>query len=376
MNLARKSSPSVVFAMLIGTGLLAGCMDDPAGITMPDPSGTSGSKSGTAGGSGDVDQAGAPSTSSAGSGGTDGHEQHEPMGGDASTSTGGTAGSAIGGSGGGTEPQPAAGAGGAEDTTEEGVHIPPACLFHSDPAPQAAGGSGGAPATPTVTQALSPFVGSYLADATGRTLYIYGNDVPGDCNTQPKSNCTADCLVSWPVFDAGARVLPPELTDAGFGTIARAEGGYQTTYMGWPLYYYKADLTLGQMTGQGKGKAWFVAESVLPNVVIMKSGTTKYLADASGHTLYVSAADQAATSDADPVSNCDQACLSVFEPFRLKNVSAVTSLEPLDFAVFERHGKSGLQLSYKGLPLYRAATDLKAGDMNGTAMSGFTAAAP
>ena len=39
-------------------------------------------------------------------------------------------------------------------------------------------------------------------------------------------------------------------------------------------------------------------------------------------------------------------------------------------------GKGNVQVAYKGRPLYRAATDLKSGDMTGTSVSGFTAALP
>ena len=182
--------------------------------------------------------------------------------------------------------------------------------------------------------------------------------------------------MSWPPFYAGARVLSPGLSDDGFGEVERDDGTFQTTYHGWPLYYYKTDLTLGQSTGQGKGKTWHVAEVAPPSVVIMKSGMLKYLADADGHTLYVSANDQAGGADTDPVSNCDGVCLQTFEGFHEKNFSSVTSLEPLDFQVFARRGKGGLQIAYKGLPLYRAATDLKSGDKNGVAVDGFTAAVP
>jgi len=41
-----------------------------------------------------------------------------------------------------------------------------------------------------------------------------------------------------------------------------------------------------------------------------------------------------------------------------------------------RPGKGAVQVAYKGQPLYRAATDLKSGDMTGTSVSGFTAALP
>jgi predicted lipoprotein with Yx(FWY)xxD motif len=355
---------------------LGACVEEGAGLTVPDAAGSSGTKAtagsahGGSGGSATMtDDGGSTAMNDAGAG-----QVHE-SGGEMPTGGSSTAGATAAG-GSSAMPEggvPAAGGAGGEPN-EEGVHIGPTCVFHSDPAlPMGEGGAGPAP---TVTLQLSPFIGGYLADGAGRTLYMYGADLPGDCNTPPQSNCVADCLTSWPVFDAGERVLPAELADAGFGTIARPEGGFQTTYMGWPLYYYKADLTLGQMTGQGKGKVWHAAESTPPSVVIMKAGAVKYLADTSGHTLYVSADDAKGTTDADPVSNCSGSCLQTFEPFHDHKLSLVSSLEPLDFGVFVRHGSGGLQLAYKGQPLYRAATDKKSGDMTGTVLTGFTAAAP
>ncbi|HEX7454355.1 MAG TPA: hypothetical protein VF294_18815, partial [Polyangiaceae bacterium] len=240
----------------------------------------------------------------------------------------------------------------------------------------AAGAGGGGPAL-TVTLQVSPFVGSYLADATGRSLYTYGGDLPGDCHTPPVSQCVADCLGSWPMFPAGARVLAVGLDDNAFGAIQRGYGTWQTTYFGWPLYYYKADLTVGQVTGQGKGKTWHLAQQKPPGVVILsKTGSPKYLADRSGHTLYVSSADQAGSSDKDPVSACSGSCRSTFEPFHEENFSVVTSLAAADFGAFVPPGTGALHVTYKGMPLYRAATDLKSGDMNGTASAGFTAAMP
>jgi len=57
-------------------------------------------------------------------------------------------------------------------------------------------------------------------------------------------------------------------------------------------------------------------------------------------------------------------------------LSVVTSLEESDFSVFIRSGGGGLQIAYKGLPLYSATTDLKSGDTTGLASAGFTAAVP
>ena len=236
-------------------------------------------------------------------------------------------------------------------------------------------GSAGAPAA-DVNVRTSPFVGSYLADATGRTLYFYGADLTGDCqaNNPPVSRCDAACLNSWPVFNAGARSLGAGLDDAAFGTIERSPGVYQTTYYGWPLYYYKDDLTLGQMTGQGKAKIWHVAEVKLPAFVVMREGTARYLADTAGHTLYVSSADQVGNGSRDPASNCGGSCLTVFQRLNVPMLSVVQSLESDDFWTFQ-NADGSLQLAFRGAPLYRALTDMQAGDVTGTATTGFTAAA-
>lgn len=380
-TLPKLSPKTCLSAAWLAALALGACVEEGAGLTVPDAPGSSGkAAAGSAhfgsGGNGTmVEDGGNPGMNDAGAG------QVPAAGGAMATGGSNTAGTEAtsGGSSvmgeGGAPVVANAGAGG-EATEPEGVHIGAACVFHSAPSLPGEEGAGGAAPVPTVTQQLSPFIGAYLADGTGRTLYTYGADLPGNCNTPPQSNCVADCLVSWPVFDAGERILSPELADAGFGTIARPEGGFQTTYMGWPLYYYNKDLTLGMMTGQGKGKTWHAAETTPPSVVIMKAGAVKYLADSAGRTLYISADDVKGTTDVDPVSNCSGSCLQTFEGFHDKKLSLVSSLEPLDFSVFVRHGAGGLQLAYKGQPLYRAATDQKSGDMTGTAITGFTAALP
>jgi predicted lipoprotein with Yx(FWY)xxD motif len=355
-------------------------------------------------------------TSHAGTKSSSGGDEMQPAaGGDgqqtAGTSNGGTSGPVAGNAGtagsagngpqtGGSEStggQPAAAgappaeggmpaaAGGADDQGGAGgVEEPPvamSCIFHTvappPPIEEAGGAGGAAPAPgPSVVSQPSPFVGLYLTDAAGRTLYTNGGDTPGDCHTAPAEHCDADCAVTWPPFDAGSRILGAGLDDSRFGSIQRGDGITQATYMGWPLYYYNKDLLLGQLTGQGKGKVWHAAKVTPPDVVIMKLGTAKYLADGAGFTLYVSAADLAGTSSADPVSNCDSECSKTFVPFHEKSLSAVTSLEPADFSVFVRKGVGGLQVAYKGMPLYRAATDVGPGTQTGTTVMGITAAAP
>lgn len=374
-----KASQQTLRALLsvsvLGLSFVPACVADEPGISDDDSAGASGGGKAPKAGSGGSSVAG----SSADAGGA-------PAGTSGAAAAGGHAGSGVtpmGGAGGDVDKGGATSVGeggqmnGQAGQGEGGAGTPPvaqSCIFHTDAVDEPSAGGAG-PAATVVVQS-NAFIGSYLTDAAGRTLYTYGADLPGDCVTPPTSGCVADCLVSWPVFDAGSRVLGTGLNDAAFGEIDRGDGVWQTTYYGWPLYYYKSDLTLGQLTGQGKGKTWHVAELIPPSVQIMKGATAKYLADAGGHTLYVSAADQPGTEADDPVSVCEGDCLDTFKPFRDKHLSVVTSLNEAEFTVFARHGSGGLQLAYKGLPLYLASTDLKSGDMTGLNTVGFTAALP
>lgn len=386
-------APSVLLGFVAALQL-TGCGESPTGL----PSETAGAGGESAQGGA---QPGAGASSKAGESGEAGEANAVGQGGEAGEAAGGAANHPQGGStatGGTTESGGGTASGGTSTTagtTGEGgtlgeAVIPTTCPFHTEPGLGAsgAGGSGGtsgaggtstggaAGAATTITLQNSPFVGSYLADTTGRTLYTYGNDLPGDCNTPPVSNCVTDCLISWPILPAGERTLPAGLDDGAFGAILRADGAWQTTYYGWPIYYYKTDLLLGQVFGQGKAKTWHIVEKKPPGVNIMRPGSFRYLGDVSGHTLYISSADQPGTASSDPVSNCTGTCLTTFEPFHEKNFSVVTSLLQADFSSFVRPGRSSIHIAYKGMPLYRAATDTKSGDMTGTATSGFTAALP
>jgi predicted lipoprotein with Yx(FWY)xxD motif len=359
---------ALLSASVLGLSFIPACVADEPGIADESAGSGSGGKVSKAGSGGaavagsSVDAGGVAAGGHAGSAVT-------PMGGAGGNGVEVDQGGAPTGEGGQMQGQAGQGEGGVGTTP-----VANSCIFHTDAvADPSAGGAG--PVASVVLQ-TNAFVGSYLTDTAGRTLYTYGADLPGDCVTPPSSGCVADCLVSWPPFDAGSRVLGTGLDDAAFGSIDRGDGTWQTTYYGWPLYYYKTDLTLGQLTGQGKGKTWHVAELIPPSVQIMKNATAKYLGDTNGHTLYVSAADQVGTDVDDPASVCEDECLNTFKPFREKHLSVVTSLNEAEFTVFARRGAGGLQLAYKGLPLYLANTDVKSGDMTGLDTAGFTAALP
>lgn len=86
-----------------------------------------------------------------------------------------------------------------------------------------------------------------LADATGRTLYIFDKDEAG------KSNCAGGCLVAWPAF-----VAKPAATAQGDFGLIEANGARQWTVKGKPLYYFSGDTKAGERNGDGSGGVWHV----------------------------------------------------------------------------------------------------------------------
>ncbi|MEZ4598282.1 MAG: hypothetical protein R2940_00640 [Syntrophotaleaceae bacterium] len=97
-------------------------------------------------------------------------------------------------------------------------------------------------------------LGNYITDAKGMTLYWFTKDQPG------VSVCTGGCLEKWPAYYR-EEVLPPEGVPAeDFGTIERSDGTKQTTFRGYPLYYFFMDKQPGDVKGQGVNNVWFVID--------------------------------------------------------------------------------------------------------------------
>ncbi|HWQ20883.1 MAG TPA: hypothetical protein VN455_13970 [Methanotrichaceae archaeon] len=111
-----------------------------------------------------------------------------------------------------------------------------------------------------------PIIGSHLVDSNGYSLYVYTSDPSGN------STCTGQCAANWPPFYAGSSItLPSGLSNSNFGTITRADGTKQTTYMGRPLYRFFGEQNPGDAGGDGVGDVWYVAR---PNGVIQALGNS------------------------------------------------------------------------------------------------------
>jgi predicted lipoprotein with Yx(FWY)xxD motif len=102
--------------------------------------------------------------------------------------------------------------------------------------------------------------GTYLADGTGRALYLWVKDPAG------KSVCTGACTGAWPPLKAsGAVTATGGARSSALSSLTRPDGTKQVAYDGHPLYYFAGDSGPGQTSGQGSdgfgAKWWLVAPS-------------------------------------------------------------------------------------------------------------------
>lgn len=97
-------------------------------------------------------------------------------------------------------------------------------------------------------------VGQYLTDAEGKTLYWFKKDSAG------KSACSGPCLEKWPVYFRETVGATGKLKAEDFGTITREDGKKQSTFRGYPLYYFFKDEKAGDTNGQGVNDVWFVID--------------------------------------------------------------------------------------------------------------------
>ena len=115
-----------------------------------------------------------------------------------------------------------------------------------------------APAGPPTTFTISDNakLGKILTDGTGRTVYMFAAD------KGTTSVCYGDCAGAWPpVLARGAPTGSPEVNVSLLGTTTRKDGSTQATYAGHPLYYWIADKSAGDATGQALnnfGGPWYV----------------------------------------------------------------------------------------------------------------------
>ena len=206
--------------------------------------------------------------------------------------------------------------------------------------------------TPAIEQqTVNLSSGNYIVDGKGNTLYFFTKDIMGT------SKCIGSCLNSWSVFYQEKITVYSGLNSSDFGTITRDDGVRQTTYKGWPLYYFTSDVNPGDIKGEGVGKLWFVAKPDY-TVFIADKDTMKFIVDAKGNTLYNFKKDMPS------VSNCKGDCLKTWPAFYSENIVAPSLMNTSDFGVITK-SEGSKQTTYKQMPLYYFINDTKRGDTNG-----------
>lgn len=123
------------------------------------------------------------------------------------------------------------------------------------------------PASPTTTTpaaaagtavgTIHTHLGTVLVAGSKRmTVYLF------EADHGSTSNCSGSCAQAWPpVTTSGEPKAAGAAQAADLGTTTRADGTKQVTYHGHPLYYYVADHSAGETTGEGVtafGASWYV----------------------------------------------------------------------------------------------------------------------
>jgi len=114
----------------------------------------------------------------------------------------------------------------------------------------------------TIMTAGNSSIGTYLTDGRGITLYHLQSD-----QGSYTSKCSdATCTGIWPPFYSGSINVPGGLNPTDFSIIT--VNGYkqyqQTTFKGWPLYYFYKDMKPGDVFGQGLKDSYGVWSVVSP----------------------------------------------------------------------------------------------------------------
>jgi len=228
---------------------------------------------------------------------------------------------------------------------------------------------------PDILLANDPGLGMILTDGLGFTLYYFTKDALPDT-----SLCTGGCVDNWPLFYIENPVLGDGLVMEDFGVIEHPEGGMQTTYKGWPLYYWVNDLIPGETKGEAVGNVWFVAKPdysimLMDGLLIGKDGVNynsayepgeemvQYFVDENGFSLYIFVNDSYGQNNFTSEDFSNNGAWPIYE----EELQGVAS--SLDKALFGSTNVFGRQqMTYKGWPLYYFGGDTLRGQTTGVSV--------
>lgn len=234
---------------------------------------------------------------------------------------------------------------------------------------------------PVVQLSTSATLGAHITDVDGNSLYYFSNDFDG------ANHCAGGCAAVWPIYYAGDNLaqaaLGAGLDIKDFGSTTTTDGKKQTTYKGWPLYYYAPNVNganvreaAGETKGEGVGNIWFVAKTdysiQLVNAQLVGadgknyladhtegSGKTLYFTDAKGVTLYAFSIDK---FNVNKFTKADFSNNAIWPIYETDQIVVPSTLDKTQFGSITVFGKK--QLTYKGWPLYYFGQDAGARGAN------------
>ncbi|MDB4924867.1 MAG: hypothetical protein JWR23_923 [Mucilaginibacter sp.] len=207
-------------------------------------------------------------------------------------------------------------------------------------------------------------LGAVITDNLGKSVYFFSKDAAAT------SVCTGTCAVTWPPFYKENPTIGTGLAATDFGVITRTDGAKQTTYKGWPLYYYSLDVNAGDTNGDAFVNLWAVGKADytvmfanaqlvgLDGVQYNDQGvaatvSSQYITDPAGHTLYMFSKD---THNTNTFTKADLSNDTVWPMDQVMAVGSIpTVLDKTQFTTINVFGKT--QLVYKGHPLYLLGQD-------------------
>lgn len=213
--------------------------------------------------------------------------------------------------------------------------------------------------------------GNILTDSQGKSLYFFSKD------TKNTSECSGGCVTNWPIFYDANITVAAGLDINDFSTITRADNAKQTTYKGWPLYYFINDTNAGDTNGDKKNNVWYIAKpdyslmyvtaqlvghdgNNYMNDYTVGDGNTFYITDIDGNTLYTFKND---TNNNNNFTASDLSNNGVWPVAEITLDKIPSILDSNDFDTIDVFGKT--QITYKGWPLYYFGQDSNRGDNGG-----------
>jgi predicted lipoprotein with Yx(FWY)xxD motif len=215
--------------------------------------------------------------------------------------------------------------------------------------------------------------GPVLVDGSGKTLYVYVDDLL----TKASSACTGDCANDWPPAYVSGRIALGRGITGHLGTITRSNGLHQLTIDGRPLYTFSGDRSPGDLRGNGVGNIWWamtptgLSATSFPNpkstygapaptlLTVTQTKVGPVVANDRGQVLYTYA------DDTSTHSACNSPwCLVDWPPLQVSSALTASSTITAPMGVITGAGGTQ-QVTLAGHPLYTFAGDLHPSDIRG-----------